>query len=69
MGRKSWTEEIQVRRDIWIFLTVIGILLFSWPIMSIFRDSLTTYLFVIWIIFIALIFVISLFSEREDGNG
>jgi hypothetical protein len=69
MGRKSWTEEIQVRRDIWIFFTVIGILLFSWPIMSIFRDSLTTYLFVIWIIFIALIFVISLFSEREDGNG
>jgi hypothetical protein len=69
MGRKSWTEEIQVRRDIWIFFTVIGILLFSWPIMSIFRDSLTTYLFVIWIIFIALIFVISPFSEREDGNG
>lgn len=58
-----------MRRDIWIFLIVIGILFFSWPIMSIFRDSLTTYLFVIWIIFIALIFVISLFSEREDGNG
>jgi hypothetical protein len=47
---------------------VIGILFFSWPIMSIFRDSLTTYLFVIWIIFIAIIFVISLFSKREDGN-
>jgi len=58
-----------VRRDIWIFLIVIGILFFSWPIMSIFRDSLTIYLFVIWFIFIALIFVISLFSEREDGNG
>ena len=58
-----------MRRDIWIFLIVIGILFFSWPIMSIFRDSLTIYLFVIWFIFIALIFVISLFSEREDGNG
>ena len=50
-------------------MIIIGILFFSWPIMSIFRDSLTIYLFVIWIIFIALIFVISLFSEREDGNG
>ena len=68
-GRNSPSEGILVRRDIWIFLIVIGILFFSWPIMSIFRDSLTTYLFVIWIIFIALIFVISLFSEREDGNG
>jgi len=68
-GRKSLIEEIQVRGDIWIFLIVIGILLFSWPIMSIFRDSLTTYLFVLWIVFIALIFVLSLFSEREDGNG
>ena len=58
-----------MRRDIWIFLIVIGILFFSWPIMSIFRDSLITYLFVLWIVFIALIFVISLFSEREDGNG
>jgi hypothetical protein len=37
--------------------------------MSIFKDSLTTYLFIIWIIFIALIFVISLFSKREDGNS
>ena len=50
-------------------MIIIGILFFSWPIMSIFRDSLTTYLFVIWIIFIGLIFVISQFSKREDGNG
>ena len=68
-GGNSPSEGILVRRDIWIFLIVIGILFFSWPIMSIFRDSLTTYLFVIWIVFIALIFMISLFSEREDGNG
>lgn len=58
-----------MRRDIWIFLFFIGLLFFGWPLISIFRDSLTTYLFVAWSVFIALIFIASRFSEREDGGG
>jgi len=58
-----------MRRDVWILLLVIGLLVFNWPIMSIFKDDLATYLFVIWFIFIALIFVASKFSQREDGGG
>jgi hypothetical protein len=57
-----------MKRDIWILLFIIGALFFSWPIMSIFKNSLATALFVIWFIFIVLIFIIALFSEREDGG-
>ncbi len=58
-----------MRRDIWIFLFSIGLLLFNWPLLSIFKYSMATYLFVIWLLFIVLIFVASIFSEREDGGG
>ncbi len=57
-----------MRQDIWIFLFAIGILLFSWPIMSIFREGLPTYLFVIWLVFILLILITSIFSKREGGG-
>lgn len=58
-----------MRRDIWIFLFFIGILLFSWPFLSIFKDILPIYLFAGWFIFIVLIFIASIFSEREDSGG
>jgi len=57
-----------MKRDIWIFLFIIGILFFSWPIMSIFKHSLATALFVVWFLFIALIFIIAHLPEREDGG-
>ncbi len=56
-------------RDVWFFLFFLGALLFGWPLISIFKSGLATYLFVIWIVFIALILIASLFSEREDGGG
>jgi hypothetical protein len=58
-----------MRRDVWIFLFAVGVLLFTWPVLSIFNDNLATYLFVVWFIFILLIFITSIFSEREDGGG
>jgi hypothetical protein len=58
-----------MRRDIWIFLFFVGLLLFSWPLMSIFGYGLATYLFVSWLLFIILIFIASKVSEREDGGG
>ncbi|HUI67472.1 MAG TPA: hypothetical protein VL087_04635 [Nitrospirota bacterium] len=56
-------------RDIWIFLFLLGFLFFSWPIMSIFKDNLVISLFIIWIVFIILIFLTSIFSGSEDGGG
>jgi len=57
-----------MKREIWILLFVMGLLFFSWPILSIFKHSLATALFAIWFIFIALIFIIALFSDRENGG-
>ena len=58
-----------MRRDVWIFLLALGVLFFTWPIMSIFKDSLAIYLFVIWLIFILLILVTTIFSQREDDGS
>jgi hypothetical protein len=56
-------------RDLWFFLFLLGVLFFSWPIMSIFKDNLVISLFVIWFVFIILIFITSIFSKSEDGGG
>ena len=58
-----------MKREIWLFLFLIGFLFFSWPLMSIFKDSLAISLFIIWLVFIILIFVTSIISEKEDGGG
>jgi hypothetical protein len=34
--------------------------------MTIFRDNLAVSLFVVWLLFIILMFIISIVSERED---
>ncbi len=57
-----------MRRDIIIFLFSLGVLFFSWPIMTIFRDNMVAALFVIWFVFILLVFLTSTFSGREDGS-
>ena len=57
-----------MKREIWIFLFALGVLFFSWPIMSIFRENLVIALFVTWIVFILLIFLASIYSGREDGS-
>jgi Na+/phosphate symporter len=55
-----------MKRDIWVFLFGLGVLLFVGPFLFIFRDSLTYYLFIIWLFFIGLIFLASKYSKRED---
>ncbi len=58
-----------MRKDIWYFIFAFGVLLFTWPVLSIFKDSLPAYFFIIWIVYIIIIFVTSKSSEREDGGG
>ena len=69
VGASAQKAGIRMRREVWIFLFVLGVLFFSWPIMSIFEGSLVLSLFVIWLVFIVLIFITSILSEREDGGG
>jgi hypothetical protein len=58
-----------MKRDIWVFLFCLGIVLFCGPFLAIFRSSLVYYLFVIWFVFIGLIFLASTSSERDDGGN
>jgi hypothetical protein len=57
-----------MRRDIWISLFVLGLMFFSWPFMSIFKGTLIPYLFIIWLIFIALICITAIFSGKDEGE-
>jgi len=57
-----------MRRDIWFFLFFLGLMFFSWPLMGIFKGSLIPYLFIIWFVFIALICITAIFSERDEGE-
>jgi hypothetical protein len=61
-------STFRMKRDIWIFLFALGVIFFSWPILSIFQDSLVVSLFIIWLLFIVLLFITGIFSEREDGG-
>ncbi|HEX9020952.1 MAG TPA: hypothetical protein VF903_06800 [Nitrospirota bacterium] len=58
-----------MKRDIWVLLFGLGVLLFGWPFLTIFQDWLTYYLFIVWIVFIGLLFLTSTFSNREDGGN
>jgi len=58
-----------MKRDIWIALFFLGVLLFGWPFLNIFHDNLPYYLFICWFLFIGLIFFASRSSERDDGGN
>lgn len=54
-------------RDIWVFLFLLGVILFSWPFISMFGHSLALYIFIAWLVFIALIFIGTL--QKRNGNS
>lgn len=56
-------------REIWIFLFAFGLILFNWPILSIFNYNLSIYLFIAWSIFILLIFLATRSSSKRDNGG
>jgi hypothetical protein len=57
-----------MKQDILIFLFVIGLLLFTWPLISIFQSGLSVYLFIVWGLFIVMLFLAATFSDRRDGG-
>lgn len=58
-----------MRKDIWYFLFALGVIFFTWPVLSIFRDNLPSYFFIIWLVYIILVYLTSKSSEGEDGGG
>ena len=57
-----------MKRDIWVFLFILGLLLFGWPLVTIFRDNLAAYLFVAWAGFILLIYIATVTAGRGHGG-
>ena len=55
-----------MKKDLWIFLFLIGLVLFNWPFIIIFRENFTIYPFVVWLLLIIAIIVIGVFSDREE---
>jgi uncharacterized membrane protein len=58
-----------MKRDIWIFLFILGLLLFCWPFLTIFRDSMASYLFAAWAAFIVLMYLATVYEDRGNGGG
>ena len=55
-----------MRKDVWVFIFSLGLLLFGWPLLSIFRRNPALYLFAAWAAFVGIIYVVSSFTGRED---
>ena len=49
-------------REVWVFLFLLGLLLFNWPFLDIFSLSLPYYLFGLWGLFI----LVARFVVRDD---
>jgi hypothetical protein len=56
-------------RDFWIFLFVLGLVLFTWPVITIFQTNLAKYLFIIWFVLIVVIYVVNYFMEKNKSGG
>jgi len=56
-------------KDIWVFLFSLGIILFGWPIISMFGHDVSLYFFSAWFIFIFFIFIATLYKKEGDDGG
>lgn len=56
-------------RDICIFLFSLGLILFNWPVISVFDTELSKYLFLVWLLFIGAIYFISVHAGSSDREG
>ena len=56
-------------KDIWIFLFSLGLILFGWPVISMFGQNLSIYLFSAWFIYICCIFIATRYTGKRDDGG
>ena len=59
------TEVKKMRKEVNIFIFLLGLLTFNWPLMKIFDFSLPIYMFLLWFLFITVIMIYS-FSKKTD---
>jgi hypothetical protein len=56
-------------KELWVFLFCIGSVAISWPFLAIFGHDLPGYLFAVWFLLIAAIFLFIGMHAKEDDGG
>jgi len=54
--------------DFWVFFFALGVILFNWPFLTVFDDSLVAGLFILWGIFIALAALAGAGREKDRNR-
>lgn len=57
-----------INREFWVFLFIIGTFLFNWPFLEIFRLDLPLYFLSAWILFIAVVAVVSSVAGQSSRD-
>jgi hypothetical protein len=52
-------------KELWIFIFLVGLLGFSWPVLEIVHTWVDLYLFIFWALFIGIVALLSNISERQ----
>jgi hypothetical protein len=42
-------------KEIWPFVSILGLVIFNWPLLEIFREEIASYLYLLWAVFIILL--------------
>ncbi len=62
-----------MQKDIWIFIFSVAFLCLNWPFLEIFQNNFAQYLFVAWLVIIAVVFNVTYKMEinkntKKRGN-
>ena len=57
-----------MKNEIWLLISLLGLLIFNWPFLAIFKKDVASYLFIGWGIFIILAAIVSLRDKDAEGG-
>lgn len=57
------------KKEIWIFIFIVGLLGINWPFLEIFHPNEIAYLFIFWLVFIILIVLGAYKTEDKKSKG
>ncbi|MBI5074135.1 MAG: hypothetical protein HZB62_03030 [Nitrospirae bacterium] len=56
------------KKEFWVFLFFLGVLLFNWPFLDIFSLVLPYYLFGVWSLFILVVSIVATLRETKGRD-
>lgn len=56
-------------KEVWLFIFLVGLLLFNWPLIDLFEAVLPYYLYAAWVLFILGLGLLSTLRGRAEKNG